>query len=250
MISVCIATYNGEKYIENQLKSILKQLDQTDEVIVSDDCSTDNTLEIIRSLQDNRIKIFSNKRFRSLIFNFENALKHATGEIIFLSDQDDIWVDDKVKNYMEKFESVDLVFSNVSIIDENDSIVRNEVLKSAPRHGLLNLILANHVMGSTIAIKRRILMKALPFPKRIPMHDQWLAIIARYYGRIGYIQKPMILYRRHTENASYTTEKSKNSKRKKIGFRIDTSVWFLTRVFLNYLLRIEVVVMKMLKKLN
>ena len=90
MISVCMATYNGEKYIEEQLKSILSQLGENDEVIVSDDSSTDNTLAIVESFNDVRIKIFPNNKFHSPIFNFENALKQATGDYIFLSDQDDV----------------------------------------------------------------------------------------------------------------------------------------------------------------
>ena len=235
MISVCIATYNGQLFVHKQLVSILKQLDDNDEVIISDDCSTDSTLEIIRSLNDNRIKIFSNKRFKSLIFNFENALKQANGDVIFLSDQDDIWVDDKVKSYMDKLKSADLVFSNVSIIDENDSIVNNQILTEIPKCSLLNLIFSNHVIGATIAIKRELLEKSLPFPKLIPMHDQWMAIMAIYYGKIGYIEQPMLLYRRHLGNASYCTEESQNSFRKKIKFRLDIIRCFLNRLISNSL---------------
>ena len=233
MISVCIASYNGELFIQKQLSSILKQLDDNDEVIISDDCSTDNTIEIIRSLNDKRIKIFSNERFKSLIFNFENAINQASGDIIFIADQDDSWVDDKVKNYMEKLETADLVFSNVAIIDENDVIVNSKLLNSIPRHDLLTLIVSNHVIGATIAIKRRILTKALPFPNLIPMHDQWLALIAGYYGKIGYLEEPMLLYRRHLGNASYCTEESKNSLGKKIKFRLNTVICFIYRIALN-----------------
>ena len=233
MISVCIATYNGKMFIRKQLDSILKQLDDNDEIIISDDCSTDSTLEIIRSMNDRRIKIFSNIRYKSLVFNFENALKHASGDLIFLSDQDDIWIDNKVIIYKEKLESADLVFSNVSIIDENDSIVNNQILNKIPKYSLLNLIFSNHVIGATIAIKRGLLEKALPFPNRIPMHDQWLALIAGYYGKIGYIEQPLLLYRRHLGNASYCTEESKNSVVKKIKFRIDTVICFIYRITLN-----------------
>jgi len=237
MISVCIATYNGELFIRKQLNSILKQLDENDEVIISDDCSSDSTLEIIRSFNDGRIKLFTNSRFKSLVFNFENALKQSKGDIIFISDQDDVWVDDKVKLYMEKFESADFVFSNVSIIDENDSIVKSKLLNLIPHHDLFTLIVSNHVIGSTIAIKRNLLIKALPFPKRIPMHDQWLAVIAVFYGKISYIEAPMLFYRRHLGNASYCTEESKNSLLKKLKFRIDILSCFLNRLIANYLER-------------
>ena len=92
MISVCIATYNGEKYIKEQLLSILPQLGKKDEVIISDDHSTDNTLDIVKGLNDNRIKIVMNNREKGYTSNFENALSYAIGDYIFLSDQDDIWM--------------------------------------------------------------------------------------------------------------------------------------------------------------
>lgn len=234
MITVCIASYNGELFIHKQLTSILKQLDENDEIIISDDSSTDSTLKIIQSFNDKRIKIFLNNRPKSLIFNFENALKQATGDIIFLSDQDDIWVEGKVKDYIEKLESADLVFSNVSIIDENDSVIKNELLPAIPKFNLLNLIFSNHVIGSTIAFRREILTKALPFPNRIPMHDQWLAVMTAYYGKIVYIDKPMLLYRRHLGNASYCTEDSKNPVYKKIKFRLDIIICTFTRIISNF----------------
>ena len=95
MISVCIATYNGEKYLREQLDSILPQLAESDEVIVSDDGSTDGTIDLITSLNDPRIKIVSNSGRKGYVGNFENALKHTTGDYIFLSDQDDIWYPNK-----------------------------------------------------------------------------------------------------------------------------------------------------------
>ena len=101
-ISVCIATYNGEKYITDQLKSILSQLGGQDEIIISDNLSTDNTLNMIRLLNDDRIKVYHNDA-RNVIRNFENAIIHATGGIIFLSDQDDLWKPGKVKKMMNAF---------------------------------------------------------------------------------------------------------------------------------------------------
>ena len=120
-ISVCLATYNGEKYIKEQLDSILPQLSANDEIIISDDNSTDDTINIIRSLNDERIKIYVNKT-KGIVKNFENALNNASGDIIFLSDQDDVWKNDKVKKILSAFSSdnsLTLVFSNAEIIDEN-----------------------------------------------------------------------------------------------------------------------------------
>ena len=106
-VSVCLATYNGEKYIYDQLISILKQINKNDEVIISDDCSSDSTISIIKSLNDKRIRIFHHERIACgykgtmktcylVGKNAENALQHARGEYIFLADQDDVWHKNKV----------------------------------------------------------------------------------------------------------------------------------------------------------
>ena len=95
-VSVCIPTYNGAKYIKEQLDSILSQLGESDEVIISDDSSSDATLDIIKALNDSRIVILEGGKFRSPIFNVENAMKHSSGSFIFLSDQDDVWLPNKI----------------------------------------------------------------------------------------------------------------------------------------------------------
>src|SRR5579871_1607034 len=109
MISVCMATYNGERYILKQLQSIISQLSENDEIVISDDSSTDNTINIIKSFNDSRIRLYENNKFGSPIFNLENALKHAKNDFIFLSDQDDLWESNKVKTLVEKLNQYDLV---------------------------------------------------------------------------------------------------------------------------------------------
>ena len=106
MISVCIATYNGARYIAEQLASILKQLSAEDEVVVSDDGSTDGTIDIVRSLNDRRIRIVDGPRRHSPTLNFEWALRNAKGEYIFLADQDDVWLEDKVTKCVEELQTV------------------------------------------------------------------------------------------------------------------------------------------------
>lgn len=108
MISVCIATYQGEKYIREQLASILCQLDDADEIIVSDDGSTDRTLDIIRQMADHRIKIVEGPHRHSPTLNFERALQEARGDYIFLADQDDVWKPDKVQVCMKWLQEYDL----------------------------------------------------------------------------------------------------------------------------------------------
>lgn len=108
MISVCIATYNGGKYIKEQLDSILFQLGKDDEVIISDDSSTDDTLSILESYHDERIVILTNQKFHSPVYNFENALKSAKGDFIFLSDQDDIWEPTKVEVMLDSLKGTSI----------------------------------------------------------------------------------------------------------------------------------------------
>lgn len=220
-ISVCMATYNGEKYIKEQLDSILFQLTKDDEVIVSDDSSGDNTVEIINSYYDNRIRIFENQKFKSPIFNFENALKHANGDVIVLADQDDIWQGNKIETIKKYMQEYDLVLSDADIIDEHGKNLHESFYKlNGSRNGLIKNIVKNSYLGCTMAFNRKVLDKSLPFPKDIPMHDWWIGLIAEMYGKTYFIEDKLISYRRHGNNASPTGEKSKYSLMQKIVFRL------------------------------
>ena len=230
-ISVCMATYNGEKYIKEQLESILSQIGENDEVIISDDSSTDNTVEIIKAFSDNRIKIFENQKFKSPIFNFENALNNATGDIIVLSDQDDIWKANKIETIKKYMHNYDLVLSDATIIDEYGNLIQESFYKlNNSRMGFIQNIIKNSYLGCAMGFNRKILEKALPFPKDIPLHDWWIGLVGEMYGKIYFIEDKLISYRRHGNNASPTGEKSKYSTLKKISFRIS----LIKNLCLNY----------------
>ena len=117
MISVCIATFNGEKYIKEQIESIIPQLAENDEIIISDDKSSDNTVSVVKSLMSPFVHIFINEGEHGYTPNFENALKYAKGEYIFLCDQDDVWYPNKVRMCMELFKAYDFIISDADIID-------------------------------------------------------------------------------------------------------------------------------------
>jgi glycosyltransferase involved in cell wall biosynthesis len=221
MISVCIATCNGEKYLKEQLDSILNQLKSSDEVIISDDSSTDKTIEIIKSYYDNRVIIFENQKFRSPIFNFENALKKANGDVIILADQDDIWREDKIDIIKKYLVDYDLVLSDANIIDSDGNQTDESFYKlNGSKSGVINNIVKNSYLGCTMAFNKNILEASLPFPKDIPMHDWWIGLIAEIYGKTYFIDDKLISYRRHGNNASPTGEKSKYTFFKKIMFRL------------------------------
>ena len=123
MISVCMATFNGEKYIKEQIESILSQISLSDELVISDDKSTDNTLDIIRDFNDPRIKLYIHEKDHGFVRNFENALTKSNGDIIFLSDQDDIWMPDKVNTTLRVLGNCDFTFSDCVTINENEEII-------------------------------------------------------------------------------------------------------------------------------
>ncbi|WP_432222941.1 glycosyltransferase family 2 protein [Flavobacterium sp. TMP13] len=221
MISVCMATYNGEKFIKEQLKSILQQLGDKDEVIVSDDGSSDKTLEIIKSFNDDRVIIFKNA-FKNLVLNFEFALMQAKGDYIFLSDQDDVWLPNKIKVCTENLRSFSLVVSNCKVVDQDLQIINNSFFElNNSKKGLLSNVFKNSYLGCCLAFRNEVLQTALPFPKSIPMHDIWLGFVAELYFKSKFIEEPLLLYRRHGKNESPTAENSPYSLFQKFKFRFD-----------------------------
>lgn len=230
-ISICIATYNGSKYIREQIDSILPQLGESDEIIISDDSSTDNTLEIVRSYKDKRIKIFSNNKFHSPIFNFENALKQAKGDYIFLSDQDDIWMENKVDKMMEALKQFSLVVSDCYVVDKDCNIIRESFFHAKPATGIMKNLIKNNYLGCCMAFRRELLSKALPFPKRIAMHDIWLGLCGTLFYKTTFIPDKLIMYRRHGGNASPTAEKSNYGLMYKLSYRIDIIFCLVKRYF-------------------
>lgn len=224
-ISVCIATFNGEDYIVEQLTSILVQIGSNDEVVISDDGSTDRTVDLIREFEDPRIKIF-HFNGRNLIKNFENAIRNSSGKYIFLSDQDDLWASNKVKETMEIFDQgYDLINSDCVIINsEKEVIIESYFQDRNSRRGVLkNLIMKNSYMGCCMAFTSRLKDVALPFPNSIPMHDLWIGILGELKFKTYFLNKKLVYYRQHNDNTSFTaTGISSFSLLKKAKFRLLT----------------------------
>ena len=220
-VSIAMATYNGGKYIARQLQSIMEQLDDNGEIIISDDGSTDNTVNIIEGFNDKRIKLIYNPA-KGITKNFENALKNVTGDIIFLSDQDDVWMPEKinvVKKYLEKY---DLIVSDCFIVNEEGNMLQDSIylLKNSGA-GVIKNLKGNNYVGCCMAFRKDVLALAMPFPKKIPMHDIWLGFIADVFFKPCFITEKLVLYRRHSANATYTSSKSGFSLYQKIKFRIN-----------------------------
>ena len=234
-ISVAIASYNGEKYIEEQIRSIINQSYPVNEIIVSDDGSSDKTVEILNRIKDKRIIVIQNNGRKGYCGNFENALKKCTGDYIFLADQDDLWMQNKVQSFIdfiEKYPSASCIFSDGILIDENDNqllgemnhtihessemlwLDRNKYLERAVSQPLAN--------GMAICISKKLLESALPFPDIKGSHDQWLIFCSLCLDTCYYLNKKLVKYRLHGNNtAGNPVYKGKPSIRlKKIYARI------------------------------
>ena len=217
-VSVCIPTYNGARYIRRQLESILSQLGEDDEVIISDDSSMDETIDVIRSIRDSRVQLFCGNTFHSPIFNMENALMHARGEYIFMADQDDVWLGNKVADVLPLLKEYDLVVTDCQVTDAQEKVVVPSYFQLIHSgKGFWKNLCKNTYIGCCMAFKRNVLDFVIPFPKSIPMHDSWIALNVEYRnGSVMFYDRPCMLYRRHGDNASTSSEKSQRTFSQKL----------------------------------
>lgn len=225
MISVCIAMHNGGKYIIEELKSILPQLGDKDEVIISDDGSTDDSIHAVLKLHDERIVVYS-FRCDSLMKlpryhvtkNLENALLHARGDIIFMADQDDLWLPNKVGVCLEYLQHNDLVLSELSICDGDGKPTGGKWFNGRFRQRNPLKIFGMTYQGCAMAFNRKVLDAVLPFPARLLSHDHWIGYIAEMIGKVEFIEEPLMYYRIHDNNVSGNS-RSSNSLWFKISYR-------------------------------
>lgn len=217
-----MATYNGEKYLREQIDSILIQLSETDELVVSDDGSNDSTINIIKSYNDTRIKIYINENHHGINGNFENALRHASGDFIFLSDQDDVWHKDKIRTCLSSLDSNDCVIHDCQITDENLNVMSESLLTNlGAKPGVLNNILRNGFTGCCMAFRKEVLKSIIPFPRdTIFFHDQWIGLKASLKFKTIFINQRLIYFRRHKSNSSSAADKSKLSFIDKVKYRL------------------------------
>lgn len=231
-----MATYNGELYIKEQLDSILCQLGKNDEIIISDDHSTDNTIQIIRNIGDSRIKIVLNEKDKGYVSNFENALLNANGDFIFLSDQDDIWLPEKVQESLRILKEKYFLVSNAIVINSKNGIIHNSFFDIVSHYrGFWKNIFKFSYLGCCMCFRREILQYALPFPRqrKLCTHDNWLFIVASFFYNVEILNKPLILYRRHGNNTSTGAEK--NYKRNSFFFMLRYRTYLVCNIFYRFL---------------
>ena len=205
-ISVALAAYKGEQYIAEQIGSILGQLGENDELIVSDDFPKGKTRAVVEAIssQDKRI-IYLEGPGKGVVKNIENALKACSGDVIFLSDQDDVWLPGKVEAVMNEIKNgAKLVLHDASITDADLQITSPSCFEvHGANASFARNLLKNTFVGCCMAFTKDLLDMTMPFPEGIAMHDWWIALIAlKKKQKTVLLKKPFILWRRHGENVT------------------------------------------------
>ncbi len=213
LVSVAMCTYNGEKYIKEQLDSILGQSYGNLEIIITDDGSRDATVSIIQRYRekDDRIKLYENEQNLGFVKNFEKAIGLCGGEYIALADQDDIWKKDKIKTFVNGIGENVLIYSDAILIDGASNPIGKELIR--PTNNLVKgacnkaFLLANCMSGNTLMFKKELVAHILPIPQTISFHDIWIAFVASTYATITFTEEAQTYYRRYDEQVTKAREK-------------------------------------------
>lgn len=226
ILSVVMTTYNGENYLKEQLDSIFSQTFEDFQLILSDDCSTDKTLDIIKHYQKKHknIVLSINEKPLGSVANFEKGMQIANTQYIALSDQDDIWEKNKLQLQIASIRELEkqhpniplMVHSDLSMIDSNskktaDSYFKFRSYKLGKKKDIGHILGPCGVMGNTILINKLLHTKLFPFPKNLKVHDYWIAVVNETLGLRLTLNTPLVRYRIHENNLSNSSQNiSKN----------------------------------------
>ena len=218
LISVAMATYNGEKYIAKQLESILAQTYGPIEIVITDDASTDNTVQLIEKFQKDHgcIKLLKNEHNRGVNKTFENSFLNCSGDFIAISDQDDIWELHKIETLLKELGDEDAIYSNSLLVDTKGNSLNKEfksLMKLQSYFDGAPFLMGNCVPGHTILMKTVFARIVLPLPEDM-MFDRWISFCAASNNGLKYVDSPLVRYRQH-ENNLVGTGKTKNRKKRK-----------------------------------
>lgn len=191
LISIALCTYNGAKYLQEQLMSIVNQTYKNIEVVIVDDCSTDNTVDIVKSLEKSfpRIKLYQNEKNLGFNKNFEKAIELTTGDYIAISDQDDIWELNKLELLLNHIDDNWLIFSNSIFVDEHNNDLGKTLLHPSFKlreRDFRSLLFYNFVTGHTTLLSRIFIPYIFPIPSS-GYYDWWMGFIALYHKKIAYL---------------------------------------------------------------
>lgn len=204
LVSVVMATYNGEAFVDAQLSSILDQTHSNLEIIVVDDGSTDQTFAKLEAYaaQDDRIRLIRNKQNLGYVRNFEQGLLLATGQFVAPSDQDDIWMPEKISTLLNQIGDATIVYCDSELIEENgSSMAKNlsQIKRLTDFNDCIGFLVGNSAAGHAMLIRTALIHNAVPFAPMIP-HDHWLGFVATLYHGIKFVNEPLVQYRQHNQS--------------------------------------------------
>ena len=206
-VSVAMAVYNGLPFLAEQLASVLSELRAEDELVVVDDHSSDGSLTLLQDLVDPRLVLLRNERNVGVRRSFERALGACTREVVLLCDQDDIWIAGKRSALVAPFEldpRCSVVVSDAEVIDSQGAILSRSFMASRGgfKGGWWSTLVKNRYLGCCMALRSDVVALGLPIPAKVPMHDMWFGMLAVSRGRVCYLPRPHLQYRRHDRNVS------------------------------------------------
>lgn len=225
LVSVALCVYNGERYLDLQLNSILTQDYQNIEVIAVDDCSTDGSAAILRSYADrfNNLKIYSNEVNLGYVKNFEKAINLCNGKYIALADQDDIWYPEKISTQVAAIGNNILIYHDSEFVDKEGKSLNQKVsdrLNLYQGNSPLPFVLMNSASGHSMMFDRALINYALPFDPFF-FHDWQLVFAAANLGSIKAIPQVLVKYRQHNSN----TVNLRNSAAKPVNELLSKKNW-------------------------
>ena len=241
-VSVCLCSYNGQKFIYKQIKSILSQLEKIDELIIVDDSSTDLTLEEIKKFNDQRIKLIINKKNLGVCKSFERCILHSKNRYIFLSDQDDIWHKDKLYLFKINFIKTKkfLITSNFYSINEFDEQINlkfhgvSSLKSSKCFSNIIDIFLGKkNYYGCSMAFDRKLIDFLIPFPVFLESHDLWLAIVGNLMNSNYHLDENLLYKRVHENNDSTFIERN-------LFYKIRSRLYFLLHILIFYKRRFSI----------
>lgn len=204
LVSVVLATYNGERFLRTQLDSIVQQTYPNLEVVVVDDRSTDTTVAILNEYAARYpyLRVIVNETNLGYIGNFEKGMLLASGELIALSDQDDIWHLHKLRTLVDAMGDADVVYGDSRLIDDQDGPIGTNfsgIRQLQNFDSCLSFVIGNTVSGHGMLIRKELVHRSMPFPRTVP-HDHWLCFVATFRQPVRYVPQVLVDYRQHASN--------------------------------------------------
>ena len=232
LVSIAMCTYNGSRFLEEQLISLVQQSYSNIEIIITDDGSSDDTVDMIKRYmaQYSNIKLSENETNLGFVKNFEKAISLCRGEYIALADQDDIWKLHKIETFVNAIGTHSLIYSDAELIDADSNMTGSFLIQ--PKKSLLKgpcasaFIFDNCVSGNTLMFQRALLDHVLPIPDEVRFHDQWIAFVAATYGAITYTDEAMTKYRRYADQVTHVTKAKAKGFIQRLEEKKKRKMWF------------------------